>query len=114
MKNFIFMMILFSGFANAGMYSCSGSNLDIEVTANPIEVSVKGRGLDLVVKKVKYVSTFNSIFSGNAANSNIIVKLTVKDNNGAVAGDVVKGDLELSGSAGVQKFQDLTCVRGND
>jgi hypothetical protein len=114
MKKILFALALVPTLSFANMYSCTGAGFNIDVQANPMEMTVAGNGFNTQIPNLKVSATFDTVLMGNSQNPPATVKLTVKDSSFANPGDNFKAILTVSSAAGVRDFNGLTCVRGQD
>jgi len=115
MKN---LLVLFSLIAPtlsfASIYNCNGGGLLIELTNNPMEMKIKGNGMNVVAQDVQVSSTFNTVASGNIINPAATVRLTINDSHFGNPGERFSAGFQLSSSIGVKKYSGIVCIRGND
>ena len=98
----------------ASLYSCSGGGLSIDLAENPVEMKIKGNGINAMAQDVRMLSTFETVVSGNVFKPAVTIKLTIKDSHSGDPGDRFYANLQLSSAAGVKNYARIVCVRGNE
>lgn len=110
-KILILLCFVIPGLSFASFYSCQGDDFSVEVAENPVEMKIKGNGINVVAQDVFVNSTFNTVVTGNLVNPGMTAKLSIKDSH---SGDRFKAGLQLSSAAGVKNYSGLVCLKGNE
>lgn len=114
MKKLLIILSIVPTLSFASIYSCSGRGFSIDLTGNPVEMRVKGNGVNAMAQDVRFSSAFNTVVAGNIVNPAKTVKLTIKDSNFSHPGDRFNAGLQVSSAAGVKNYSGLVCIRGNE
>ena len=114
MKILFTLMIMLPAACFANVYSCNGDGFAIDINANPLSMKIVGNGFNSMVDNIKVTSTFDTTIVGNVKNPASTVKLLIKDSSYANPGDSFRSSVQVSSSAGVKEFNNLSCVKGND
>lgn len=114
MKKLLIILSVVPTFSFASIYSCNGGGFSIELTGNPVEMKVKGNGVNAMAQDIRVSSTFNTVIDGNIANPAKTVKLTIKDSNFSHPGERFNSDLQVSSATGIKNYSGLVCIKGNE
>jgi hypothetical protein len=111
MKYFFIAFFLIPSFSFASTYSCSGEGFSIELTDGPVEMKVKGSGVNAMAQDISISSTFNTVVTGNIINPAVTVKLTINDSGLRNPRDQFKADLQLSSASGIKEYSGIICTK---
>lgn len=114
MKYFFIALTLMPTLSFASMYSCAGEGYSLELSKSPLEMKVKGSGVNAMAQDIRILSTFNTILTGKILKPTLSVKLTIKDLHMGNPGDRFNAVLQLSSADGVREYSGIVCSRGNE